>query len=133
MAAIVSHMSLTQALSLPPASRPQFEARFRMWQRMGVSARAASVLALAACDTVEEVRRLGRRYFAGYDNVGPTTLSELTRLAGWKSEVTTAEDAVVAALRLAIGNKDGARDVARDILMSLRRAGFVVLSRRNPR
>jgi hypothetical protein len=37
-----------------------FPARFVAWQRRGLSSRAASALAAAGCDSIEDVARLGR-------------------------------------------------------------------------
>ena len=68
-------MSIAQPL--PAEIRRLFPQRFVAWQRQGLSARASSAAALACCDTVAEIMRLGRPYFENLPNVGTKTLEEL--------------------------------------------------------
>ena len=116
------------------ASSPQvdhlFPRRFVRWQRAGLSARASSAVALAGCDTVEEITRLGREYFEGRRNCATKTLAELAALAGWPPKVATAVDAIAAALALAIDDPDEAREAATDAVIALRRGGFFISAKR---
>ena len=117
-----------QALSSQPARL--YPHRFMRWQAHGLSARAASVVALAGCDTIDEITRLGRGYFEGRRNCAAKTLAELAVLAGWPPKVATAVDTITAALALAIDDPDETREVATDVMIALRRSGFVISARR---
>jgi hypothetical protein len=112
---------------LSPADRRHFESRFRAWRSSGTSSRAATVLALAGCDTAEEVARLGRSHFEGLPNCADRTLAELADLAGWPPPRRTAADAIAAALAMGLGPVE-AREAAADALSALRRAGFVIVA-----
>jgi hypothetical protein len=103
--------------------------RFVAWQREGLSARAASVVALAGCNTIEEIGRLGRSYFEGRPNCAEKTLAELAALAGWAPKRATAVDAIAAALALSIPDPDETREVATDVMVALRRSGFVITTK----
>lgn len=100
------------------------------WTARGLSARAASVVALAGCDSVEEITRLGRAYFEGRPNCARKTLAELAALAGWPPRVATAADAIAAALALAIDDPTEAHEAATDVCIALRRSGFVISAKR---
>lgn len=104
---------------------------FMQWSKRGLSPRAASALALAGCDTVEQVTALGRQWFQEKPNVGVKTLNELARLAGWSDEPMTPAAAVATALQLSIPDPEAAQEAALDCLISLRRAGYVIASRQS--
>jgi len=72
-------MERTQARS--PASSRLFTRRFAAWLDRGLSARAASAAASAACDTPEEIATLGRAYFERLRNLGPKSLAQLAAIA----------------------------------------------------
>ena len=118
------------AQALSPHSNRFFPRRFMAWQHRGLSVRAAGVVALAGCDTVEEISRLGRDYFAAQPNCATKTMAELALLAGWPPRVDTAVDAIAAALSLAINDPEETREVATDVMIALRRSGFVISARR---
>jgi hypothetical protein len=122
--AITNHMMSAQA----PSPRPSqlFPQRSVTWQGLGLSVRASNVLALANCQTVDDIRRLGRSYFQGRRNCGEHTLNELAQLAGWTPKLRTPVDAIAAALSLTIRDPEEAREAAFDVLSSLRRSGFVM-------
>jgi hypothetical protein len=105
--------------------------RFDHWRGRGLSLRAAVALADAGCDSAEDVARLGPHYFAGKPNLGRKTLQELTALVGFSPARKTVIDAVAAALALTIPDLDEARDIATDVLIALRRSGFVVVAPRS--
>lgn len=105
--------------------------RFRLWSERGLSPRAASALALAGVDTIEQVTALGREWFQKKPNVGVKTLNELARLACWPDESKTPVDAVAAALRLAIADPDEAKEAATDAVIALRRSGYIIASRQS--
>jgi hypothetical protein len=107
-----------------------FPHRLDYWRRFGLSFRAASALASTGCDTVEDAAKLGRVYFAGRPNLGRKTLQELAIVLGFSSERKTAIDAVAAALALTVADPDETREVAIDVLIALRRSGFVVVASR---
>lgn len=113
------------------AAKRFYPHRFRLWTERGLSPRAASALALASIDTVEQVAALGRAYFAGKPNVGAKTLEELAILAGWPPKNKTPVDAIAAALGLSIADPDEAREAATDAVIALRRSGFVIASHRS--
>lgn len=132
---IYDHMSTTRAL--PPqaqttttAVRRYYPHLFMMWSRRGLSPRAAGALALAGCETTEQVAALGREWFFGRRNVGAKTLAELTAVAGWPPETKTPIDAVAASLALSIPDTEEAREAARDAVIGLHRAGFVIVASR---
>jgi hypothetical protein len=114
----------------PETAKRFYPYRFRLWSKRGLSPRAASALALAGTDTVEQVTALGREWFQGKPNVGVKTLNELARLAGWLDERKTPREAIAAALRLSLPNPDEAEDVAQDIMIALRRHRFAVVTAR---
>lgn len=117
-------MSATQAQS--PQTMRLYPGRFAVWQRHGLSARAASAVSLAGCDTVEEIALLGRAYFERLPNCAEKTLTELAKLASWPPKRRTAVDAIAQALELAISNPEEAREAAADVMASLRKAGFIL-------
>jgi hypothetical protein len=100
------------------------------WQAAGLSARAASVVSLACCDSVEEIARLGRAYFEGRPNCAAKTLAELATLAGWPPKTRTPADTIAAALTLAM-DADEAHEAAADVMSALRKSGFVLTIRRS--
>ncbi len=108
------------------SNRRHFPQRFEAWQRKGLSARAASAAALAGCDSIDQITQLGRSHFENQPNCGKRTLSELATLAGWPSKRNTAVDAITAALGMAINDPEETREVAMDIIIALRRSGFVI-------
>ena len=114
-------------LASTQTTRP-FQHRLDYWRHVGLSLRASSALARAGCDSIEEVARLGREYFAGRPNLGRKTLQELAVLAGFPPERRTVIDAVAAALSMTITDADEAREIATDVLIALRRSGFVVVA-----
>jgi hypothetical protein len=57
-------------------------ADLRFWRDQGLSARAAAAVAAAGCQSVDEIRDLGWRFFEGQDNCGRRTLQELSNLVG---------------------------------------------------
>jgi DNA-binding response OmpR family regulator len=66
------------------ASRQLIEALADHWASQGLPARARSVLAYARCRTVEQVRALGRAYFAALENCGAVTLGQIEcAVGGW--------------------------------------------------
>jgi hypothetical protein len=107
-----------------------FPHRLDYWRRFGLSFRAASALASTGCDTVEDAAKLGRIYFAGRPNLGRKTLQELAVVLGFSPERKTAIDAVAAALAMTIADPDETREIATDVLIALRRSGFVVVAPR---
>lgn len=55
------------------------------WASQGLPARARSALAYARCGTVEQVRSLGRAYFAALENCGAVTLGQIEHaVGGWR-------------------------------------------------
>jgi hypothetical protein len=115
---------------LPSATSRLFPKRFVRWQAAGLSARAARVVSLASCDSVEEISRLGRAYFEGRPNCAAKTLAELAALAGWPPKTRTPVDAIAAALTLAM-DADEAREAAADVMSALRKSGFILTVRRS--
>jgi hypothetical protein len=110
--------------SLSPRTDQFFPQRSAPSRGLGLPARASSVLALADCQTVEDVRRLSSSYFNGRRNCGKQTLNELAQLAGWPRR--TPVDAIATALLLAIRDPEEARETALDVLSAIRRSGFVL-------
>jgi hypothetical protein len=54
------------------------------WAGQGLSVRARNALAYAHCRTAEQVRALGRAYFAALVNCGSVTLGQIDRaVGGW--------------------------------------------------
>ncbi len=117
-------MMSTQALSAQIIRR--YPDRFASWQNAGLSARAASVVSLAGCDSVEQIAALGRPYFAAQPNCAAKTLAELAQLAGWPAPRNTAVDAIAAALGMVINDPEETHEVATDVMIALRRSGFVI-------
>lgn len=61
------------------------QAQFGMlqhWMGKGLSVRAATVIAAADCQSLDDIRRLGWWYFQGQRNCGLVTLMELSELVG---------------------------------------------------
>lgn len=110
------------------ARSPQvlFPRRLAAWQRRGLSFRAAAVLSNAGCDTPEDVARLGRAYFQKQPNCAQKTLSELAAVGDWPENRITAVDAIAAALAMAIVEPEERHEVATDVMIALRRSGFVI-------
>lgn len=104
--------------------------RFMTWRRRGLSTRAATAVAIAGCDTVEEITRLGRAYFEGRPNCAKTTLAELAAIAGWPPKFETAVGAIAAALALSMADPEEAREAAADAIIALQRSGFVIVAQR---
>lgn len=105
--------------------------RFAIWQEHGLSVRAASAVAVAGCDTVADIARLGHAYFEAQPNCGAKTLAELAALSGWEPDRRTAVDAIAAALSMSINLKE-TRDVATDVMIALRRSGFTIIASSAP-
>src|SRR4051812_19777978 len=124
MDVIASIMLNTQSTSLETERR--FRPRFLAWVARGASTHAATVLADAGCETFDDIRRLGRDYFESFRGCGKKTLQELSLLAGWQPKIDTAADAIAAALSLTISDPDEAYEAARDAVIALTRAGFVI-------
>lgn len=106
-----------------------FPKRFARWQSAGLSARAASAVSLACCDTVEEIARLGRVYFEGRPNCADKTLAELAAICGWPPKSRNAIDTIAAALSIGMP-ADEAHEAAADVMSALRKSGFVLAVRR---
>jgi hypothetical protein len=119
-------MERTQAHSTD--ARRLFPRRFEAWQTSGLSARAAAAAALAGCDSVAEIARLGRSYFEGRPNCAEKTLAELAALAGWPPKPRTALDTIAQALSMAMDPHE-AREAAADVMSSLRLDGFTLTVR----
>ena len=124
MACYNGHMLSTQPFT-PDIDR-LFRHRFVLWASRGIPTHAATVLADAGCETIEEVRLLGREYFENFQGCGKKTLQDLALIAGWPPPVETAADAIAAALSLSISDPEEAHEVAADVIIALRRSGFVV-------
>lgn len=112
-----------------PLPRRLFPERLAAWRSAGLSARAAAALATSGCDTIPQVVRLGRAYFEGRANLGPKTLAELAKLAGWPPKRRTALDVVSSALSIGLDPEE-AREAACDVMVALRRSGFVLVTAR---
>lgn len=109
------------------AARRSYVRLFGLWAARGLSPRAAGALALAGCETIQEVTQLGRVWFLGKPNCGTKTLRELAILANWAPE--TPVEAVAAALSLSIADPEEAHEAATDALMALRRSGYVIAAK----
>ena len=57
-------------------------ARVRFWREHDLSVRAATALAAAGCQSLDEVRELGWTFFHCQENCGHRTLQELSDLVG---------------------------------------------------
>jgi hypothetical protein len=117
------------AQTLSPLPHRLFPERLAAWRSAGLSARAAAALATSGCDTIPQVVRLGRAYFEGRANLGPKTLAELAKLAGWPPKRRTAMDVVSSALSIGLDPEE-AREAACDVMAALRRSGFVLVTTR---
>jgi hypothetical protein len=118
--AITSTMMSKQAHS-SETNRP-FPKRFMGWPSQGLSARTASVRALAGCDNVEQVAAVGRSYFENFPNLREKSLARLPDLAGRSPKRRTVVDTA-----LALGmDPEAARETATDVLTSHQKAGFVL-------
>jgi hypothetical protein len=117
------------AQALSPLPHRLFPERLAAWRSAGLSARAAAALATSGCDTIPQVVRLGRAYFEGRPNLGPKTLAELAKLAGWPPKRRTALDVVSSALSIGLDPEE-AREAACDVMAALRRSGFVLVTAR---
>lgn len=126
----VPMVGIKRCVTLSSDTKRNFDPRFRRWREAGVSVRGAAVLALAGCDSVQDINVLGRSHFEGRPNCAAKTLAELAVLAGWPPKAGTAVDAIAAALQMAVRDPDEAREAATDALIALRRSGFVVLASR---
>jgi hypothetical protein len=102
--------------------------RFVAWQQRGLSARAASAAALAGCDTIDDIAALGRARFERMPNIGAKSLAELAALAAWPAKPKGAVETIASTLEMALGPRE-AREVAIDVMSSLRRAGFLLTVR----
>jgi hypothetical protein len=102
--------------------------RFVSWQQRGLSARAASAAALAGCDTIDDIAALGRARFERMPNIGAKSLAELAALAGWPAIPKTAAETIASTLEMALSPEE-AREVATDVMSSLRRSGFLLTVR----
>jgi hypothetical protein len=116
---------MERATALSPSTRRLFPHRFAQWQAQGLSARAASAVALAGCDTVEEIARLGRSHFENVPNLGEKSLAQLATLAGWPEQRRTAVDTIAQALSMAMDPQE-AREAAADVMSALRCAGYAL-------
>jgi hypothetical protein len=73
-----------QGADVPRASAAEIRGLFMFWRFRGHSVRACSVLSLARCRSVADIRALGPAFFRAQPNCGATTLLEIERLAdGW--------------------------------------------------
>jgi hypothetical protein len=55
------------------------------WAGQGLPVRARGALAYARCATAEQVRSLGRAYFAALENCGAVTLGQIEHaVGGWR-------------------------------------------------
>jgi hypothetical protein len=116
--------------SAAPEINRLFLQRRDRWRSQGLSMRASGILARAGCDAIEDVARLGRAYFETRSNCGCHTLAELAVLGGWPPKSRTMVDVIATVLRLAVADAGEAREVAQDVALALRRAGFVVTAKR---
>jgi hypothetical protein len=64
------------------SDRRLMKALVAYWAGQGLPVRARSALAYARCRTVEQVRALGRAYFAALENCGAVTLGQIERATG---------------------------------------------------
>jgi hypothetical protein len=60
----------------------QGNSAFRFWREQGLSARAATAVAAAGCQSLDEIRGLGWCFFLRQENCGNRTLQELSDLVG---------------------------------------------------
>lgn len=127
--ALSIRMPSVPAQALSPLPHKLFPERLAAWRSAGLSARAAAALATSGCDTIPQVARLGRAYFEGRANLGPKTLAELAKLAGWPPKRRTALDVVSSALSIGLDPEE-AREAACDVMAALRRSGFVLVTAR---
>jgi hypothetical protein len=104
-----------------------FAQRRDVCRSRGLSMPPCGILAGAGCDTVGDIARLGRVYFESRPNCGSRTPAEL---AGWPAKPPTSVDFINTGLSLALADADEARDVAQDVAVALRRAGFVLVAER---
>jgi hypothetical protein len=111
-------------MSLAPAINRLFAERRALWRARGLSMRTSGILAGAGCDTIDDVARLGRLY--SRPNCGTRSLTELAELAGWPAKPHTMVDVIGTVLGLAIADATEVREVAQDVALALRRAGFVL-------
>ena len=95
--------------------------------------RTSGILAGAGCDTIDDVARLGRPYFEARPNCGTRSLTELAELASWPAKPHTMVDIIGTVLALAITDATEVREVAQNVALALRRAGFVLQVRSWPR
>lgn len=62
-------------------------AHLKFWRDQGLSARAATAVAAAGCQSLDDIRNLGWHSFEGRDNCGRGTLQQLSNLVGgWPDE-----------------------------------------------
>jgi hypothetical protein len=63
------------------------------WAGRGLPVRARNALAYARCRTAEQVRALGRAYFAALENCGAVTLGQIEgAVGGWTEAESRNED-----------------------------------------
>jgi hypothetical protein len=115
-----NHMDRAQAHS---ANARLFPHRFEMWQTNSLSTQAAA--ALAGCDTVEEIARLGHVHPEILPSLDEKSLQQLADLTGWPPKRRTAVDTIAASPAPGMDAEEG-RKTATDVLTSLRKAGFVL-------
>jgi hypothetical protein len=65
-----------------PAGRRSDFAHLSFWKAQGLSVRAATAVAAADCQSVDEIRDLGWLFFRRQENCGNRTLEELSDLVG---------------------------------------------------
>lgn len=111
---------LFDASPYPPWS-DQMTAQFKSWRDRGLSVRAARVLTMTGCDTVEDIRRKGRHAYYGIPNCGNATLREIDRLVGGWAEEDPTEPSV---------SMDDAMRIVRGIVRLMVQHGYTVLWRR---
>jgi hypothetical protein len=116
---------MERAQALSPFARRLFPFRFAAWQAQGLSARAASAVATAGCDTAEEIARLARVYLKSLPSLDERPLQQLADLTGWPPKRRTAVDTIAASPAPGMDAEEG-RKTATDVLTSLRKAGFVL-------
>ncbi len=113
-------------MSLAPTINRLFAERCALWRARGLSMRTSGILAGAGCDTIDDIARLGRPYFEVRPNCGTRSVTKLGELAGWPAKPHTMVDVFGDVLGLAIGDTTEVREVAQDIALALRRAGFIL-------
>jgi hypothetical protein len=116
------------------AQRSEFALLYEHWLRY-CSPRAATALARAGCKSLEEVAAIGRIPLGRLPNTGKVTLDVIASLLAasglaFIDDAVTPLAALARTLALTIPDQVEAEEVARDCLSSLRRAGFVLTTRK---